>query len=910
MGFCDSGEKSTYSLQSNQKTILNFKLDKLASEQKGTDCNLPATIQAVTTQYPTVNIELTPEEILIYEQRLENLDKAEFSGKIQLSSEQGFTKMKAKLHGSSSLACERKSLSINLAGNQRRTIAGSFDFASLNGDEFHLISMCLDKDYIHQINGDRLMQKVLAWELPAALVELQINQQSRGLYFLVGKPKDVFKRNLTGLNSILRRRTDIIGHLPDVTWSATSDDQALQHYNNFLDGILNYSGSDLLTKLQESMDTHQYLRWIALMSLLENGDYIDEVFFIGTDSIDSTGSEKTFFHINGWDSDDLFSACHHEGRGAIDDPNKLLYCTESKLDHKIFSNNEIYATYVDILSGIIDEITPEVFNQTTASTRDAILDVLRNNNSYLAMTEMLTEHPATADFEAFKSQVTTATSAMQQQFYQRRELLKQRIGHWRRQTKGIKLELIHPTNLPANTSLPIVIKAVKPSGELDSSSSGKFELTINQTGSLQQHEVVLRRGIGSITIPSGTDSATLEINHESHEPSAFTLQNEQVIILNGELNDDQLLWSEDAIIQITDDIIIPQGKILTIQPGVTVLTNAEKNIYISGSVFAKGTKHNPILFSAKDKNQPWGGLILNAAEGNFEHVFFTAGGGDSTRIFGHSNSQPMLFAENSIVDIAYSVFQDAPGKAIGAIGGEWTITHSLITRTDTGAEFHDAALKLTDSQFYDFPTLNPQEQDDDNDAIYLKADPNNPQASSYQLNRVTLIEGADDGIDHNGSLATISESWIEGFDNECVAASAGGEIIVEDTVLSVCEQGLEAGWGSPSVVGKNLLIMQCDTGLRFGDGYSKRYDGAMRVTDSIIMNNKNHAIRNWSNSSNSVITGAIRVDHSIIDQNEVELSEANLILAPVLNQNLLLSRSSAGHSTAADQSAPGLKTAR
>lgn len=260
MGFCDSGEKSTYSLQSNQKTILNFKLDKLASEQKDTDCNLPATIQAVTTQYPTVNIELTPEEILIYEQRLENLDKAEFSGKIQLSSEQGFTKMKAKLHGSSSLACERKSLSINLAGNQRRTIAGSFDFASLNGDEFHLISMCLDKNYIHQINGDRLMQKVLAWELPAALVELQINQQSRGIYFLVGKPKDVFKRNLTGLNSILRRRTDIIGHLPDVTWSATSDDQALQHYNNFLDGILNYSGSDLLTKLQESMDTHQYLR--------------------------------------------------------------------------------------------------------------------------------------------------------------------------------------------------------------------------------------------------------------------------------------------------------------------------------------------------------------------------------------------------------------------------------------------------------------------------------------------------------------------------------------------------------------------------------------------------------------------------------------------------------------------------
>ena len=230
----------------------------------------------------------------------------------------------------------------------------------------------------------------------------------------------------------------------------------------------------------------------------------------------------------------------------------------------------------------------------------------------------------------------------------------------------------------------------------------------------------------------------------------------------------------------------------------------------------------------------WGGLTFGTAA-NVSNAFFVGGGADASREFGHSNSQPVLFSENADVTLSECVIQDAVGKAMGAHGGSWTIEHTLVTRVDTDGEFEFASVTVDASHFFDFPELDPAPRDDDNDALYLLGDPAAEPALPILIRNSTFLSGADDGIDHNGSTARIEGSWVEGFDNECVAASSGGTVSVFDTALVGCAQGLEAGYGSPNVVGEHLLIMENGVGLRFGDSYEREYSGMLEVHASVIL---------------------------------------------------------------------------
>lgn len=62
---------------------------------------------------------------------------------------------------------------------------------------------------------------------------------------------------------------------------------------------------------------------------------------------------------------------------------------------------------------------------------------------------------------------------------------------------------------------------------------------------------------------------------------------------------DNTTWNIDTVV-ITDDVIVPKDKTLTIEPGVVVLGAHLKSIYIYGSLIADGEKLDPIKFSAID----------------------------------------------------------------------------------------------------------------------------------------------------------------------------------------------------------------------------------------------------------------------------------------------------------------------
>ena len=70
--------------------------------------------------------------------------------------------------------------------------------------------------------------------------------------------------------------------------------------------------------LEERLNLKQYMRWIALMDVLQGGDYVDEVYFYNSyppgvtgDARDAPGANPPlFWDVHPWDFDDMFQRCH------------------------------------------------------------------------------------------------------------------------------------------------------------------------------------------------------------------------------------------------------------------------------------------------------------------------------------------------------------------------------------------------------------------------------------------------------------------------------------------------------------------------------------------------------------------------------------------------------------------------
>jgi len=257
---------------------------------------------------------------------------------------------RAHFRGQSSLGCDRKNLAVNLSGAwPRRLFPGAAD------DELLLISMCLDDGYVNQAVANRLMRKLELLPIGDRFVDLYIDGEPRGVYLILQKPVDTLRRDLARLAGVIRRRFDPEDKPEDIDFP---DDEAgrawaIERYREIVARIDATPPEGLLEALSADLDFDSYLRWLALASYLQNGDFVDEVLFYVSDE-----AAGPWFRVHGWDSDDLFSACHHSGKFAFDDPHGLTYCIEGDLDRALLVSEDVYDRYVDILEEPITETLP------------------------------------------------------------------------------------------------------------------------------------------------------------------------------------------------------------------------------------------------------------------------------------------------------------------------------------------------------------------------------------------------------------------------------------------------------------------------------------------------------------------------------------------------------------------------
>ncbi|MBL9169795.1 MAG: hypothetical protein JNN07_18795 [Verrucomicrobiales bacterium] len=407
--------------------------------------------------------------------------------------------------------------------------------------------------------------------------------------------------------------------------------------------------------------------------------------------------------------------------------------------------------------------------------------------------------------------------------------------------EGSQLLLIGPRSLPVTLDLPLIALIQNTEGE-PVRVNGLVIWDAPAAGSLQ-----IRRGYGSTLIPDtqGPGTFTWQTSIAGLAQS-FTVTRESSTTwtpIGGTLAG-RVEWPENSRLEITNHLIIPAaaelhvgaGSILKLAPGV--------NVDVTGSLTVSGTLANPVLFTPERRSAPWGGMFFrtNSSLGNLRGTILTGSGAnpkwftENTGYNVHRKEQALLLVENgAAVTLTECFLIDNFGQAGHGKNAFLTLNHSLIQRCLTGGEYSGGSVKLMNSALIEFPQDDGIFADDDNDAIYFTT------GDHFILN--SLIGWAkDDALDAGtgglGSM-TVSNSWIESNFHEGMAWSGdnGRKVNVGHTVVMNCGQGIEAGFGKPTVQAGELLSLGNLTGARFGDNYDWTYAGFLRITNSILLHN-------------------------------------------------------------------------
>lgn len=137
-------------------------------------------------------------------------------------------------------------------------------------------------------------------------------------------------------------------------------------------------------------------------------------------------------------------------------------------------------------------------------------------------------------------------------------------------------------------------------------------------------------------------------------------------------------------VEITKDLVIPKGMTLHIQPGTRVAFAEKASLISYGGIIAKGTKDDPITFTALDPDKPWGvvGLAQQDASGDFEYCIFENGNDAYTKNDIYFSG--MLSSYYGNLRLVHSIIRNGNSKSgddgVNVKYSRATITHNLFSK--------------------------------------------------------------------------------------------------------------------------------------------------------------------------------------------------------------------------------------
>ncbi len=441
----DPAAKSYLKVSAGSGGNLEVKLGKSISGEEQGQCDIAQIAEGRRNGVNTVQFFLTDEELSVYEQRLEDIKalrakyenlpdalrramilmdtsingwgstKEDWTLAVSLDPSQKPVEAKAHFRGQNALFCGRKSYTVNLSGKDAR-----FFGEGSGSDEFYLIAMCQDPSLFHGYLADTFYSQYGLFPLRFRYVELLLNGETQGLYLMMEKRKEELQRDSARLRGIVRRKYEGMTS-PEVDYAVNNERSMLKAYRNTV--ARNVDDEDLPQHLRELMDMDHYFQWMAINSILENADTLDECFFVSTESMDASGLPTDYFRMMSWDPEDIQGVCPSGNlhRNDFD----LTFCQESTIERKIINHPQLFRAYVDILRQVLGEITPEKYQALLDQIRSELFPLLERDGVARAM-----QIPETEDAQSLQRKILEAMEQSMEKFEARRSALEDGIQEY------------------------------------------------------------------------------------------------------------------------------------------------------------------------------------------------------------------------------------------------------------------------------------------------------------------------------------------------------------------------------------------------------------------------------------------------------------------------------------------------
>lgn len=310
-----------------------------------------------------------------------------------------------------------KSLAVGAAENGLKAKAPKMKIGKIDGKKLVLSASPEDILGTKNMVAYGLLDAVGVRALKPQYAEVVLNGESQGLYFVTRTAGDEILDSKVEVKSVDGAKVAKVDNDYDVvirrrygdTFDATFDpktkewdikglkkglsSEVVRKYVDTLKKIhlIESSGDDRdedrYAALEKNLNLTNYMKWMALAYIMQNGDYSDEVFFFGK----TTASGEIMFDIMPWDQDDTFGEQMHQanllmsinhGMEALAD-RTLVYNFESRIDRAIATNPVLKRKYMNIVKKMITDL------QTKGTIRAVVEKVKAKLTPYMANEEIM-----------------------------------------------------------------------------------------------------------------------------------------------------------------------------------------------------------------------------------------------------------------------------------------------------------------------------------------------------------------------------------------------------------------------------------------------------------------------------------------------------------------------------------------
>ena len=223
----------------------------------------------------------------------------------------------------------------------------------------YLMNMQFDKAEYLMAWSYGLLRELGLFHLYNRYVRVIVNGESLGIYLLVEPPSDGIRRPSPKTVTIYRRRE------PSLFTREWKD--SVPYSDESLDLLTELNQqeqpSGTLEAYRNAINIDQYMRWLAINSILRNSDHIDEVFLY---EVRSDKDRPEPLQLMAWDYDDIGSRT--QKRDHHDDP--LLWSALGDIDRNILHDPELFSHYKSILRDMLIEVPASRLESTMRETFD------------------------------------------------------------------------------------------------------------------------------------------------------------------------------------------------------------------------------------------------------------------------------------------------------------------------------------------------------------------------------------------------------------------------------------------------------------------------------------------------------------------------------------------------------------